>query len=864
MSRTRWKCALALLAAVTVLGTGAGLALRPTTAAPEEQTTTRPSAKPPNPEAEGARGRLDPQGDPLPDGAVGRLGSLRFRHEGGVQAACFAPDGRTVASSGGKTIRLWDPATGKERLRLTGADEPIRCLAYSPDSRLLAAGCEDGVLRLWDPVAGKELRKWNAHPAGRFPEPGGVRHVAFTPTGESLLTCGSDKPVRLWEAATGKEIRTFEVPGGPVASFALSPDGKVLAATATDKRQVVHLLDTATGKAFRSFEHPRDVVPLAFAPDGKTLAVGFGELRQPGEVRLWDVASGKLVGSLTGHEGWVLSLAFAPDGKSLATGGYDKTLRVWDVASLKETKRILHSDVPVYHVGYAPDGKAVASWGWQHTLRLWDPGTGKELHPGGGPQMSVVSVAFSPDGKLLASAAASDILLWDVPDRKQLRALRGHEGNVTAVVFAADGKTLASASYDGTLRLWEVATGKELRQIPAGGRWVACLALSTDNDTLASWNTENSAAITLWSAATGKELRSLALPVQPMAAIHSLSFAPDGKTLAAASGTDLAVRLWEVSSGKELRGTGKHPGGLTWAAFSPDGRSLASASLDHTLHLWEAATGQSRFLVKLKTHITTLAFSPDGRVLATANNGRNRRGGADGRSLDVGNEDRDEVRLWDVLTGREVRRLTGHQGSVCALAFSPDGKLLATGSSDTTTLLWDATAFRAELPPADLTPRDLDALWADLSGNDASRAYQAMARLAAAPKQALPLLKEKLPVVVAADPQRTARLLAALGSDQFAERDKASEELEKLGATAEPALRKALKETPSLEVRKRVERVLEKLEGESRLGAQRALEVLERLGTPEARKLLEALADGAPDAWLTREARSARGRLDNP
>jgi hypothetical protein len=243
--------------------------------------------------------------------------------------------------------------------------------------------------------------------------------------------------------------------------------------------------------------------------------------------------------------------------------------------------------------------------------------------------------------------------------------------------------------------------------------------------------------------------------------------------------------------------------------------------------------------------VTSFAFSPDGRTLAASCSDQ-------------------AVRLWEVASGRQRRRFVGHAGSVFSVAFAPDGKRLATGASDTTALVWDVTGLGEEGPQAvDLPAQEVEGLWAGLGG-DAARAGRAVWKLAAAPRQAVPLLRGRLRPA-AADEARMTRLIADLDSDRIAVREKAAQELEQLGDIAEPALRKALAGPPSAEVRRRAGQLLERLGGPvtapGLLRSLRAVEVLEHIGTPGAREVLESLARGAPGGRLTREARASLERL---
>jgi RNA polymerase sigma factor (sigma-70 family) len=767
--------------------------------------------------------RADRHGDPLPPGALARLGTVRFRHGSTVTGLAYTPDGKTIVSgSYDKTVRVWDAATGQELLQLPAmsgsiydlslsADgktiaavdgtlcigdlkatrisrPPLRplggrtCAAAAPDGKAVAAGGEDGTILLLEASTGKPLREWSGHK-------GRVRRVAFAPDGKTLASGGEDGAVRLWDVRSGKETFRLERKRA-VGALAFSGDGQVLAAG--DAEGKLALWRLPEGKLLHEFTASSlGLEAVAFSPDRKTVAAsGGGNL-----IHLWDLTIGKKLRRL-GANPW--AIAFAPDGRTLASGGHDCAIRLWDVATGKERSSAAGHDSPVRGIAVSLDGTA-ATCGGDRFIRVWDVAAGRETRKFKTNTPYIPRMALSPDGKFVAC----NYCLWDRATGKELGRFKGPEYNTEGMAFSPDGRVLAMAGGYGS---------------PAGG------------------------SIRLWDVATLTELRRFGNQL-----VHTLSYAPGGKLLAAGN-ADGTVVLWDTATGREVHQIRGHKREVNSVAFSPDGKAVASSSFDGDLFLWDAATGKllrpfPRAFSPRPEHayLMAVAFAPNGKMLATADRVDNAGEGGNG------------ITLWDVATGRVRHRLAGHQGDVNAVAFAPGGRTLITGSTDTTALVWDVTG-----PPLPKPAGGPDAAWDDLLSEDAARAYQAMSALAATPKGVV-LLGKHLPPAVPPDGRRVAQLLKALDSEAFAERDQASQELEKLGEAAEPALRQALAGLASLETRKRAERLLNKLDPEW-LRTQRALEALELAGNEQAKTVLQALSRGAPEARRTREAKAALGR----
>jgi RNA polymerase sigma factor (sigma-70 family) len=909
----------ALLSIAVITGAGAVVftpLLARDPAPPAHSGSADPAEKP---EGSGEKA-ADANGDPLPPGAVARLGTVRWRHGARASVLTFAAGGKEVVTAGPDgEVRVWDPSSGKQMRRLGKPMKPDEADAYprpaalSADGKRAATTGDDGV-RVWDVATGKELHRFE-HDVEKWAQ---IVAIALTPDGKGLLISSVGKVV-LYDVATGKERQRFE--------------------------------HKNAGKAKDQVEVPLVLGQLTFSPDGKWLAAPAVEAGQPDKditdgVRIWDVATGKevlTVGGPVKEDNIVASAAypaFSPDGKVIARVALDGTIRLHDTAGGKEKRTLGESskDEVIDGLMFAPGGKTLAALQLDGTIRLYDVATGKELRrlaEGGAKPQTTVSfapllrpneypsysadappLAFSPDGKTLAVVSGENaVRLWDAATGKELPRPNGHTGGVAELAASADGKTVVTAGTDGTLRRWERATGKQLGEVAAPGDGYSGSLSPTgrffarvDETTIHVWDVAAKKNVTklelpeelrgqgqvyvtifsadekvlaaadpggtihLWDTATGKALRTLTPPqaegAQTGALLSSLEFSRDGRTLLAVQLMDGAagipvpakaqpappqappepksrICMWDAATGTALRHWDV-PGRVMGATFTPDGRSVATATAERVT-VWEVATGKERFSDKGAAGL--VSCSPDGRVLAAA-------GGVTGGTA---------VRVLDLRTGKEIARLKGHDAEVVALAFTHDGSFLVSGSADSTGLVWGGAAMA---PPArkpdEQTVERLDELWADLASGDAGKAFRAAALLESSPKGAAALLAERVKPVAAPDAKQVARWIKELDDDSFDVREKAAAELGRLRELARPALEQALK-SRSAETQRRAEELLARVKADAAWSSDdlrrlRALEVLEKVNTPEARELLQGLSRGAEGSWLTREAKSSLER----
>jgi WD40 repeat protein len=804
----------------------------------------------------------DRYGDPLPKGAVARLGTAQLR--AGSESVCFSADGKTLIAADRRLIRVWDAADGRlrETHRLPGSEFSYPC--RSPDGNTILFA-EQTNFELWDVPSRKRLA--------------GPQKV-----GERSIGCCAISNDRRW-GLFALDLESLS----PVES---GVEGKPL------PYQLI-LRDMTAGTNRVLSESERKYHWLEFSRDGKR-AVSSGV----SSTRVWDVATGKFLWEVRNQ--WVEEPHFTPDGKYLilSPGGGGNPWRVLDAENGKPSTT--HHPPTVdkcWMFEVSPDGNSLFLPTETECL-VWDLKAGEVRHrwPSGTARGRG---AFAPDGKSVVTYDTT-LCRWDLATGKNLYAdvaSKGHVALVWRVFFAPDGKRLIAVGGDQTARVWDVATSRLLRTIPLELDITdACWAMSPDGTMLVA--VDKALAVHCWPlTAEGPRklselleaqnlkiglratdiqvladgtLAMMAWPLSPVPELYKYSFsfwdlttgrlvrwggdpARDpasryrGEWSRLAPGARLAGSaqdLYDTRTGAMHKLTAATAAGGVPPLFSPDGRLVAGYSSDTVTRVWEAATG--RVFADLPGGLVIQgAFGPDGRWLACA--------------------ERDRLNIWDVSSSRIVAAWPypndippQYLWVTAGPVSSPDERTIATGQMDGTILLW-------QVPVPDPGKRWSEAeaanLWDDLRDDTPAKAYAAIRQFADYAENAVRLLKEKYPLIPPAGPDEWKKLIVGLDSPKFAEREAASKRLLALGRAAEQPLRQALKADPTPEQLPRIKALLAELDapltcprGEE-LRSVRAVAVLEACGTPEARRLLTDWAERGSSLRLSDESARAVERL---
>ena len=439
--------------------------------------------------------------------------------------------------------------------------------------------------------------------------------------------------------------------------------------------------------------HSNSVLAVAFVPDGTILVSGG----QDDKVRLWDLATGR-ESAVLNHAGVVRCLAVSPDGKLLTTGCSDGKVRLWNIVTRQEIRSFpCDQDTHTGAVAFSPDGHMLATGGRDGKISLWDWERNSLITTLPAPDQ-IGSLVFSPDGKTLASASGfrgdHAIWLWDMDTRRARKRLPVNTRSVHSLAYSPDGKLLASGNWDKTVSLWNAVTLETMPDLAGHQAWVSSVAFSPDGRILATGSADQT--VKLWEVGTWRLTGTLKGHLYE---IWTVAFSPDGQSLATGS-KDGGVKLWSTAPNQRKISRLALPSDLAQFGFSPDGHVFVTMTRDGTAILWDAASLRQQATLRVNlSNVNTIALSPaKDRLLAM--------GGQDGT-----------ISLFDLESKRVAGALQGHVGAVTRLAFSPDGKILATAGADQTLRLWDVAGRREQITLEHNLKRVWSRLWFSASGN---------------------------------------------------------------------------------------------------------------------------------------------------
>jgi WD40 repeat protein len=597
---------------------------------------------------------------------------------GGVIFATYNPAGDLLATGDANgDIYLWRIADSQRVAIYHGHSNWTRSLAFSPDGKILVSASDDCTIKFWDVQTGGEIVTLGPHTHS-------FRGIKFSNDGQRLITGGDDCQIRIYDlpklladapnsAIDAHCIQLLLGHTSWVFSAIYSPDESQIASTSMDG--TVRIWDVATGNCLHVLPHEHWTIRTIFSPNGRELIVSG----MSSTIYVWDPRSGVLLRTLTGHNDWIWSIDCSADGQTLYSTGEDLTIRVWDLAD-GVCQTVLHAhDQRIWTISLAPDGRHLVSGSEDRTIKIWDLHRSKCVKTINGYSNSINSIAFVPNFDWLVSGHRDRIIrIWNVQNLTCIHTFPGHTDAVMAIAVSPDGRYLASSSLDRTIRIWDLQDLSCLHVIntQVEGSW--SLAFSPDARQLiaGSYN----ANLNIWEVETGKLIRALSGHTNR---IESVAVCNINNLLATAC--ENTIKIWDLHTGACLHTIIAHHLPVLSVVFSPDGRYLASGSLDTTAKIWDVQTWEClQTLTGSQSWVISVAFSPTPVQNLTHTDYQLIGGGCDR-----------VINRWDLITGKCLQTYTGHTNWVWSIAYSQDGLKIASASEDETIKIWEVESNQA-------------------------------------------------------------------------------------------------------------------------------------------------------------------------
>ncbi|KAL6811920.1 vegetative incompatibility protein HET-E-1 [Trichoderma camerunense] len=541
-------------------------------------------------------------------------------HNAAVTDISFASDGRQLASaSEDHTVKLWDTETGDCIRTFEGHDEEVEIVSFAPDNRQLASvsnelgveytGIYIGLIKLWN----TELGSCTATLTGHNDR---INAIAFTPDSRRLASASEDSTVKLWDTAIGSYIITLKGHKKWVEAISFTPDGRQLASASADATVKLWDMNTAAiGSCIATFTgHNHWVIAIAFTPDGQQLASASADKT----VKLWDTATGRCITTFTGHQYSVTAISLTPDGRQLASASEDHTVKLWDITISHSLSTTDSHNETITDLSFTADGRQLASASQDQTVRLWDAATGRCITTFKGHETSVHAISFAPDGRHLASLSVSGTLrLWDITTGHCSTTLQ-NDDDILSITFAPNNQQLASVSRDrdavrypsgNTIKLWDISTGCCTAILERNDNHSSLIAFSPNSQVLVSTSTGNTTKF--WDLLTGSHTATL--PGDGGEEVCAVTFSPNGQLLVLTSADD-TIKIWDTATYNCIKTLKGHSSQVTATVFAPNGQ-LVSASHDDTIKCWDITTGScTATLQGYGSSVKAINFAPDGKI----------------------------------------------------------------------------------------------------------------------------------------------------------------------------------------------------------------------------------------------------------
>jgi WD40 repeat protein len=608
-------------------------------------------------------------------------------HQGEVFSVAFRDDDKALVSGGDDgAIRIWDVEKGAELQVVNGPignkrPSLIWQVVYSPNGKLIASVNAEGVLQVWNPTLAPPQQKLVL---GVMSHPTGAYQVAFSPDMTAIYTCGggSDRAARQFGgtgpegqniAGSGARQKVFDVSGGghteAVTALTLSPDGKTLVTGSRDHS--IRVWDVNTAKVIRTLQgHTDEITSLTFSRDGSQLASASKDQN----IRIWNLSSTDEHRNFAGHDGYVWSAVFSNDGKLIASAGADRTIIIRDATTGAILKKFPAHSLAVTALAFNDNGSQLVSVGGDQLVKLWNVNTGTLIKEFRGHTSAIMAVAFSHDGKRILSGGADKAArLWDIAAGAVVQTFPNVRSPISSVALRKDGKEALIGCADGMVHVFDLTEApKEKGSVPAHLSGVGALAYSPDGSRMATCGGDK--LVRIWKLPDSGAPAPLFDLKGHSNAVSSVAFSNDGRLLVSGGG-DLIIKVWDLQSATELRSLRGHSDWVSSVCFGADSRFILTASVDKTAKVWELSNEETAPPVGHTRRLNTLAVSPNGKWLAS------------------GGEDH-TIKIWDMASGQEQYTLTEHTDNVRAVAFDSSGERLVSGGDDRKLRIWDLKTQR--------------------------------------------------------------------------------------------------------------------------------------------------------------------------